>query len=291
MKIHFLNVGHGDCTIIEHDNGHLSIVDINNGTQIDEQSLESIAEEVGAQRNIMWGVSKALGSAGEYLAEAGYNIELTNPIEFLSKNYQGQNIWRYIQTHPHMDHMRGLSALHSSSNRILNFWDTVHDFTPDTNENNQQDWDTYKLLRSDKSPATVLRLSEGASGFSYNTDSSDNPPGDGIEILHPPKGNNTAAETEKDNPNNLSYVLRITSNGYSAILGGDAEEPVWEYLVDTYGKGLKCNVLKASHHGRSSGYHKEAVRLMSPDFTIVSVGKKPDQDATNRYRNYSTVIP
>ena len=27
-KIHFLNVGHGDCTVIEHNNGNLTVIDI-----------------------------------------------------------------------------------------------------------------------------------------------------------------------------------------------------------------------------------------------------------------------
>ena len=34
MKIHFLNVGHGDCTIIEHDSGRITMIDINNGGMV-----------------------------------------------------------------------------------------------------------------------------------------------------------------------------------------------------------------------------------------------------------------
>ncbi len=30
VKIHFLNVGHGDCTIIEHHIGNITMIDINN---------------------------------------------------------------------------------------------------------------------------------------------------------------------------------------------------------------------------------------------------------------------
>ncbi len=45
-------------------------------------------------------------------------------------------------------------------------------------------------------------------------------------------------------------------------------------------------MLKASHHGRDTGYHQAAVKLMSPEYTIVSVGTKPDTDASNKYRQY-----
>ena len=46
-------------------------------------------------------------------------------------------------------------------------------------------------------------------------------------------------------------------------------------------------MLKASHHGRDSGYHEEAVRHIAPEYTIVSVGKKPNTDASNKYRRHS----
>ena len=61
-------------------------------------------------------------------------------------------------------------------------------------------------------------------------------------------------------------------------------------MYDFYGDKLKCDVLKASHHGRDSGYHQEAVKAMSPTCTIVSVGKKPETDASNKYRQYSDVV-
>ena len=85
----------------------------------------------------------------------------------------------------------------------------------------------------------------------------------------------------------MSYVLRLKYNGIKVILGGDAEEEAWDSIVEEYGQRLKCHVLKASHHGRDTGYHQRAVELMRPKLTVVSVGKKPDTDATNKYRQYS----
>jgi beta-lactamase superfamily II metal-dependent hydrolase len=286
MKIHFLNVGHGDCTIIENANGHLTVVDINNGQELDEKSLESLAEAYHID-TLDWARASILHNKLAILESKGYDIELTNPIEYLNTNFNGRSIWRYIQTHPHMDHMKGLAALKDSSHSIANFWDTEHSFTPPSlTPSQQEDWNAYNALRGESSSSTVLRLSEGAKAFSYNQDEHGNAPGDGIEILHPPVGSNTAAPND-NNINNISYVLRITHNGVVTILGGDAEEAVWQYLVDTYGDSLKCDVLQASHHGRDSGFHNEAVKLMAPQYTIVSVGKKPDQDASNKYRNHS----
>jgi competence protein ComEC len=50
-------------------------------------------------------------------------------------------------------------------------------------------------------------------------------------------------------------------------------------------KGI--DVLKASHHGRKSGYYGPAIKEMAPWLTITSVGEAA-HDATNNYRRYST---
>jgi competence protein ComEC len=45
LRVHFLNVGHGECTIIEHPSGRLTMVDINNSQDYDQDSLtEYLAE-------------------------------------------------------------------------------------------------------------------------------------------------------------------------------------------------------------------------------------------------------
>jgi competence protein ComEC len=286
LKVHFLNVGHGDCIVIHSPSGRLSIIDINNGCCLDDDSYGEIAADysVGLLERTMGVANRSM--RGRILAERGYDVKLTNPIEFLQQNYPYKPIWRYIQTHPHMDHMRGLSALQNANIDITNFWDTEHSVVPELDDEDKQDWDEYQLLRSGNRGNRVLRLCRGNTGVFWNEDPEGIPPGDGIEILHPPRGGNTSSDSG-DNPNNLSYILKLSYRGIIFIFGGDAEEPVWNEVATEYGSQLKCTVLKASHHGRESGYCQDAVKLMSPEYTIVSVGKKPESDASNKYRLYS----
>ena len=230
------------------------------------------------------------------LAEAGYTIQLTNPIEYLEhlclSQGRDKTIFRYIQTHPDMDHMRGLTALLDHGFQIINFWDTENTKAePDFNkiiEGDKSDWETYQKLRKGQG---VIRLAHlrGAAGTYWNQGKDYGDLGDGIEILAPTTEIAQAANAGAKH-NNHSYVLRITYAGISIILGGDAESEVWENIVDTYGIGLKCTVLKASHHGRDSGYHQPAVKLMKPELTLVSVGSKPETCAANKYKNYSTKV-
>ena len=47
LNIYFLNVGHGDCTIIDFPSGRLAIVDINNSRGLDTASKNDVAATYG----------------------------------------------------------------------------------------------------------------------------------------------------------------------------------------------------------------------------------------------------
>lgn len=287
-KIHILNVGHGSCSLIEHPSGRLTLIDINNGGELDEESFIEIASNYGLGGTDQM-VGRFLSSSRLTLLEGkGYGIKLTNPIEYLTANFAGKEIWRYIQSHPDLDHMRGLVALRKAGYQILNFWDTEHEKEPEfRRDGDEEEWAEYERLRSGKSNR-ALYLSTGKNGHLWNRDGFGNAPGDGLYVLAPiPQI--TAAENAKNKPNfnNLSYVLAFTFGGRWVIFGGDAEFDVWEALYRALGKNLKCDVLIASHHGRGTGFHLGAVSAMSPDHTIVSVGEKPETDASDRYRRQS----
>lgn len=286
VKIDFLNVGHGDCSIISHGSARISMIDINNGTEIDKESAKELLDEYkigeAAQLYALYkGVSESC-----LLKEAGYTIELINPIEFLMNHYQGKSIFRYIQTHPDLDHMRGLVGLSKEKVDICNFWDTEHDKVPEfQSDSDKEEWQEYEKYRSGNKNIKILNIYQGCKAVFYAEDPQGVPPGDGWEILSPTPEIARAA-VEAENWNNLSYVLRLTYKGIKIIFAGDAEKEVWDDLVKVYGDDLKCNVLKASHHGRDTGYHEEAMKRMNPQYTIVSVGKKPENDASNKYRKY-----
>lgn len=75
-KIHFLNVLNGDCTIIEHETGRISVIDICNGNFSEEED----EKENSNKKN-----------------------NSTNPIDYLWDICAGKSIFRFILTHPDMD--------------------------------------------------------------------------------------------------------------------------------------------------------------------------------------------
>lgn len=317
LVIHFLNVGHGDCTVIEHPDSQYTVIDINNRGDLDADSRREIAAAMPPSRSSRLGLTLAdlprpsqpslgvagLGMRSQYglglrtppglglasVAAPRYDVQLTDPVKFISARYRHRP-FRYVQTHPDLDHMRGLAALVAAGYAPLNFWDGAHIKRPDLQASDMADWNAYISLQNGSHGNTVLQLHRGAEGQFYNRDGDGAPGGHGIEILSPFRELVTWANGN-EKWNELSYVLRVRYKGRSIILGGDAEETAWSCILRDYGaENLKCDVLKASHHGRDSGYHQEAVKAMSPLLTVVSVGEKPETDASNKYRAYSSNV-
>jgi len=289
VKIHFLNVGHGDCTIIEHASGNITMIDVNNGEELDSETGAEISEALNYDPALVYNAAHMQNlSPTDLLKNLGYSRELENPVRYFKNMFLGKHIFRYIQTHPDLDHMRGIAALREEGINITNFWDTEHSKEPEEFiGDDKSHWDEYNNLRSG-SGVTVLKLSRHAKNHYYNSHPVLNIDGDGIYILAP-TSELTSQANESENWNNLSYVLMLVHNGIRVVFGGDAGSQVWDSIVEAANpkSELSCHILKASHHGRDSGYHEEVVKLMKPVYTIVSVGKKPEADASNKYRQHT----
>jgi len=288
LVVHFLNVGHGDCTIIRFDSERLAMVDINNGKTLPSNDKRALAGSLGySELDLLVAEHKQIGLP----KFDRYERLLIDPVNFLKDNYPGSSIFRFILTHPDMDHLSGIYRLVGQEKiPILNFWDICHDkdiTEADCKDSpyDYSDWLQYKILSlggGEENKVTVLKLRRGAKGSYYRED--------GIEILSPTEDLEKQANVE-DNYNIACYVLRIQYGACKIILGGDAEEPTWRDIYLKYpDEFLKVNLLKASHHGRKSGYYQQIVEAMSPDYTVVSVGKKPETDASHLYSQYSEVF-
>lgn len=289
LKVHFLNVGRGDCTIIEFPSGHVGIVDIDNLKVLDPDSRSELLQAYRESRDYL--IRQQYGTPSWRLEEEFLHKttqELTDPLAYYDAHIgSSKDVFRFLVTHPDMDHMTGLYRLHVQDTRkeLVNFWHTgSHDFNLATttaeewerSPYDQRDWETYKFLRGNANTPKALQKYQGAQG-EYWTE-------DGLELWAPtPKLEQCAVEKEQSNI--LSMVIKISYQGRSILLGGDATaEETWPAIMDQVSQ---VDVLKASHHGRKTGYYWPAVKAMAPWLTITSVGQKA-YDATENYQRYST---
>ncbi len=85
-----------------------------------------------------------------------------------------------------------------------------------------------------------------------------------IEFLYPFKSSL--------NENNESLVFIVYINNYKILYTGDIEKEDEAYLVNEYASKLDCDILKVGHHGSNTSSTKEFINLVSPTYSIISVG-------------------
>lgn len=258
--VHFLNVKEGDCSIIQHTSGHISVIDVCNARKEEDE-----------EGNLYESHAKSFSSGSGNLNQKSHPV---NPISYM-KGFEITSIFRFVLTHPDMDHMDGIKDLFEEFNPI-NFYDTDNNkeitFDRDT-QYREEDWNFYKELRDDNPQENpkrlvVLPLREGA----YRTEDWDgNPPGDSIKILSPTQELVEEAN-ESGDYNDCSYVILFEGEGGKVLFCGDAHDKTWEYILDEY-ETLVGNIdlLMAPHHGRKSDRDYSFLDVLQPKMTFLEM--------------------
>lgn len=131
-----------------------------------------------------------------------------NPIEYL-KDRNVSTIFRFILTHPDMDHMDRIKELFNTF-EVINFWDTentkVMDDDSDWGRYDEADWDFYQEVRTSYSSPKVLNLYAGQKGKYYNQTEDGKSGADGLYLLAPTMDLVEEANKSKDY-NDCSYVI------------------------------------------------------------------------------------
>jgi competence protein ComEC len=258
--IHFLNVNEGDCSIIQHDSGHVSVIDVCN------------ASVPLAQMSLNEQIAKYAAARGNYHQKE----HPENPIEYLQK-FKVEQIFRFISTHPDMDHLDGIKPLFRMFNPV-NFWDTANtceknDF--DSGRYDPKDWAFYKALRDGTAlnPPKRLTFYSGHEGKYFNQDDYGGN-GDGIYILAPTVDLVTTAN-KKNDFNDSSYVLLFGAYNKRIIFAGDSHDETWKHILNTYNASWIGNIdlLIAPHHGRKSERSYEFLSMLRPKMTFFGNAK------------------
>lgn len=253
--VHFLNVKQGDCSVIRHNSERITVIDVCNAKPADVQAETSNAMTEQLERGI----------SGNFQQKK----HPVNPISYL-RDHGIDSIFRYIQTHPDMDHMDGIKALFDEF-QPLNFWDTdntkeIEDSSWENSPYNEEDWKFYKNLRDTKPGEDPRRLAllAGAQGQFWNSLDGDN-----LHILAPTQELiDSANETDQDY-NDCSYVLLYRIGSNRIVFGGDSHDDTWTHILENYQDDVaNIDLLIAPHHGRDSGRSYEFLDTLKPTLTF-----------------------
>ena len=110
--------------------------------------------------------------------------------------------------------------------------------------------------------------------------------GVGFEFLHP--------RTISPRRNNMSCVLRVSTDGGAMLLTGDIERVAEMQLIDST-FNLKSEVLLVPHHGSRTSSSAEFIAAVAPHWAVVPAGYRnrfghPNAEVLERYRDAGAEI-
>ena len=176
-----------------------------------------------------------------------------------------------ISTHPHADHVYGLSS-------VLNAAQADLLLTPVT------EWDSRAfeyMMKYAKAQGTAVSVPEEGDTLQLG--------GATVTILHCWPEAAGLGRT-----NDSSIVVRIDYGKTSLIVTGDAED--WsEYMMIDSGVNLQADVLKVGHHGSNTASTMEFLRAVRTEYAVISAGADnsyghPHTEVLNRLRTVGAKI-
>jgi competence protein ComEC len=184
------------------------------------------------------------------LIDAGTNESTSTVVNYI-KDQGIKNIDVIVETHPHEDHIGGMDA-------VINTFDIGQIFMPKVSAATKTFQDVLTAIQNKR-----LKVTTAVSGIPIDLD-----PAVKIEMLAP---NSSSYE----DVNNYSAVIKLTYNDTSFLFTGDAQEESEKEML-AKGYDLNADVLKVGHHGSDTSTSPEFLKVASPKYAVISVGKDND---------------
>lgn len=187
-----------------------------------------------------------LPSGETMLIDGGGRAASETVQEYLNK--KGVNrIDHLIATHPHEDHIGGLTG-------VVAGYEIGKIYMPRAVHTTK----TYEqLLETIKEKG--LKITAARAGLEIEA-------GEAIEAVFVAPCND-----DYDNLNDYSAVLKLTYGATSFLFTGDAEKQAEMEMVAS-GADLKAQVLKVGHHGSNTSTSPEFLEAVSPEIAVISAG-------------------
>ena len=233
LRVHFIDVGHGDCIFIQTPDDGIP----NNGR----------AEGF-----------RVLIDAGE--VKYSYNY----PVTYLKKLglKRGDKIDYVVATHLDADHVDGLPTVYDSFH-VLNTIEPGYEYStgPAGSFRTAAGKESLEGSRFWRDPVRSGLISKLGGKLKLGSELE-------VRLLF-----YDATPGKVDTRTNASsIVLRIRYGSVSFLFMGDAPKSVEESLLARYGSTLKSTVLKVGHHGSTTASGKAFLKTVSPRYAIVCAG-------------------
>lgn len=180
-----------------------------------------------------------------------------------------KNIELVILSHPHADHLVGLSSifkyyevLNFATERLSNNTSVYKELMDNIKKENVKVKYLYSGNKINLGQKTVLNIVSPSKSFLQNT-----------------SPNGVIGESGEF----ASLVSLLSFGNFNLLLTGDVQKEALEDAVSNI-KGISLEVLQVPHHGSKTGLNSEIISFLHPQLAVISVGKN------NKYGHPSNVI-
>lgn len=156
-----------------------------------------------------------------------------------------------IATHPHADHIGGMSD-------VIDAFDIGQIFAPKLAASDIPTSKTYEdFLTSVQNKGLKITTAKHGTTLFEGEDYK-------AECFSP-------VNESYDSLNNYSVTVKLTYGVHSFLLTGDAEQESEKQMLEK-GYDADCDVLKVGHHGSSTSSSAEFLKAASPKYAVISCG-------------------
>lgn len=255
LQVTFIDVGHGDCTLIQTPDD-----DIKGNGKCEGKTILIDAGEA----------SEGAEVAIPYLEAHG--VTKDKPIDFL------------VMTHAHSDHLGGLIPVikHYQVKAVLD-----PGYEADTDQ-----YAEFKELAEDEPnctyycPLVGTLIQKVGDNLDWGSELE-------VKVMHSDKDTkklNNSSIVIRLKYGEISFLLDADAEGKERKDKPEVLKFAEKEMVGQYGKGLKSTFLKVGHHGSESSSTNDFIKNIAPQYAIICAGNKkfskkvlPDDSVIKRY--------
>lgn len=259
VEVHFIDIGQGDCMVIQLPDGKTVMIDSGDKSNKNKTTIKEYLTDKLHIETI------------DYVIATHQDGDHIGNFDYIYKNYSiGYTFLPYV----HSSH----SSV-SSLSPLLN---------PPSNGGKVSSSKTYAdFLLSVQAEGTDYSF------FNYNSDFGNESEGYFFDFLTPTQ---EVANIKYSDSNDYSPMILFSYADFNLLFTGDAEKQTIQEYVNTYGSNYDVDLLKVGHHGSYTSTTKALLDSINPEYAVIQVGlnntyKHPRQEALDLlYENNMTKI-
>jgi len=195
------------------------------------------------------------------LIDAGNKKDGNNLVNYLSNELKIEDLDILVGTHPHEDHIGGLSD-------VINNFKIKKLYLPNVTTTTKIFENLLDSIEKNKLKITVPKIGEEIKLGNMN-----------YEVIY--------TGTDENDLNSSSIVLKLSYFNTAYLFMGDATSEIEEKILK---KDIKADVLKVGHHGSNYSTKETFLNKVNPNYAIIQVGKNnlynhPGKKTINKLKN------